>query len=303
MKSTQHSLVHMFETVVAHFQQHLKLVASSPALFTALNNFRARVANINSTLELELQAIGAESSDKKRLKELLCELFARNASLMHAYAINLDNNELMEEVKYSARQLFTQEDNELVTVCRQLVKHAQDNQSSLKEYGIDQATVTLMQASLENYQSAESEIAPSVKQHKSSYRDSNIQTKNARKFLKTEVDKLMLKFRNTEPAFFNGYFIAREEDDPKTAATRVIGTVTDKTTRQGIAGTRVEGIQDDKIVFTVTDNKGRYTLKVPQGGSWKLKFFHVDYVECGIIKVEMILGKRKVVDLEMDKKS
>lgn len=303
MRNSEKTVLTMIDAVFSYLSSHQSLVATSPALQTAFNNFKTRRADVKAAFGLEANPSGGVTADKKKLKRLLADQFAEIGGSMHAYAYMQGNNSLQEAVSFSGLQLFKQDDELLKTTCGNILRHAKENLSALTDYGIDAATITQMETTLENYVSGKSLVIATSKEKTVAGQSGGSRLREIRTFMASVLDKLMLKFKSSEPDFFNNYMALRIVEDAKTSYTQVKGIGTDSLTKKGIADIRVDAILDSKVITTYTDADGNYKLKTPKAGTWKLKFYHPDYVETGFLLAEVVIGKKTEVDTELVKKS
>lgn len=297
------SRIEAFNATLHFMMAYTSVINLSTAFSSAFNLFRGKLNTLNATVGLQVRPIKGVIEDKEKTKKLLAHQFSEYGALLFSWASIGGNNTLRRSVRYTPRQLERSNDVACAEICRTIRNIANDNLADLTDYGIDANTIKTMDDLIDRFTSD----APAVNNAKKSkvLSGSGItnQIKEVEQHLRDHVDMFMLSYQRTNPEFFDGYRLNRKVTDPRTSFTKVAGIVTDKATKMGIAAMQVKGVLNEKTVVTETDENGRYQLKTPQPGEWKVFFFHNDYTELGPTVVEVSLGKKTELDLEFDRKN
>ena len=289
-----------YNTVEDYCTERNAIVATSPAFQSAFNTFKAKKSGLVASFELEAQALKGIAMDKKQAKQILASQFSDVAALIFAYAFNAKNNTLREAVNYSTSDLIRMKDDEINKVCSNIRKAAAENMTTLTDYGIDQAMITSMDSTLENYEATTTGPRTAITNRRNYKKMIDEQIKEIDSLLKNSLDKIAVKFKKNHPDFYRTYTYNRVIVDPKSSTTKLKGVVTDAESKKALAGVTVTAVINEKPFTAKTDLKGKYSIDTPVAGTYQLTFAHKAYKTIPELIIDIVLGKSRVENMELN---
>ena len=182
---------------------------SLTAFVASVTLFRNGLDNINAIAQTRNSSTKGVTADKQSARDTMTLAALEVAGAVSAYGSDIGSHELQGKVDYTESDLRRTRDSELTTVCQGIHDAAQSVLANLADYGVTAQTLTDLQSKITGYHGTVGKPASvkSVKQAAGTSLDSAIDEVD--KVLEEKMDKLMPKFRASEPDFFNAYFAAR----------------------------------------------------------------------------------------------
>lgn len=137
------------------------------------------------------------------------------AGAVFAYGSDIGSAELQAKVDYSLSDLRQARDTDVATPCQGIHDTANSHLAALADYSVDANTLADLQAKINAYGAMVAKPR-SARSKKSAARTSlNTEFAEADKVLNDKLDRLMAKFRSSQPVFYSAYRTAREivDDD------------------------------------------------------------------------------------------
>lgn len=256
----------MYNVVLKVLDKNSGQVGSVAAMVTAKSNFANAVQAIRKTNLIQEKTTKGKTQDKQDTKEELCDEAYTVAAAVQAYAATTKNNDLYELVHFSRSTLLGMEDERLPQVCQLILTAANDNAAALVDFGVDAAQLTDLDNSITNWGKESTEPRTAISERVAATGELPMLFVAADELLKKQLDKLMEKFRKSDPGFYNTYKSARKivNAGHGQLTTTVIGKVLDAATQLGIPGATVEDADLDIVVLTDAD--GNFEMnKIPLG--------------------------------------
>jgi hypothetical protein len=265
MNAKQESKLNMYHAVIAHCDAFPAIVATVPAFGTSYTSFKAIVSSLDATVQLEAQVITGIATDKKIVRDTLCQQAADIAAVVYAYATTVANNELAEEVNFSVSDLKRLRDDQTAPTCKNIHDAANDNLAALATYGITAGMLTTFNTLITNYTSKVPATRNAVALRKTYAASIKTLFKQADNLLKKVLDKLAVQFKAANLEFHDTYFNNRIIIDAPTSKTGIKGSIADSVTSNPIAVTATLTLQ--ATTFTTTsDPSGNFKfIKIPNG--------------------------------------
>ena len=298
MTNRQEAKLNMYNAVVSYCNDNAAIVASVPAFQTAFNNFQGLFGNIIETAQLEASVITGVAMDKSQARNAVAEKAAGIAAAVYAYAISIGNNTLKERVHYSLNDLLYLRDELLGPACIDISQAANDNIAALAPYNITAAVLTDFGTLIETYMDSVAAPRNAITQRAAYSASIKNYFKNADNILKTQMDKIALLFKTTNPEFYTTYLNNRIILDAGTSATQAEGIITQSGTETALSGVSVQVVGQS---YNATSNgSGEYKLKIPVPGTFSIKFSKSGFADKTIDNVEITLGQSTSLDVQLD---
>ena len=209
MENAQENKLSMYETVVEVLDANSALVSSLPGLVIA------RSALVNKTLQIrqmnmvQLKSTKGKTLDKGARKVLLADTSYGVAAAVQAYAATTENNDLYELVHFTRTALRESEDEALEQACQLIHDEANKVVASLPDYGVDATDLSDLQGLITAWGTQSQAPRMAISERTMATQTLPSLFKDADSILKKRMDKLMEKFRVSNPEFFATYHAAR----------------------------------------------------------------------------------------------
>lgn len=296
MNARQETWLSMYHAVIAHCDNHPAITAAVPAFATLLAELKAKKAAITSIATKEAQLSSTPATPKEASRISLCNKASEVAAIVFAFATAQKDHKLKEEVRTSFTKLRRLQDELLAPACMNIHKAATNNIAALAPWGITPATLTNFLAIINQYRSAISMPRNTTSLRSAYTAELKKLFTETNQLLKTQLDKVALQFKTTEPNFYNAYITNRIIIDAPTSPTRIKGIIT---------GSSKEPLSDVKIQVmgkeysTTSDSQGKYSLKIPQPGTYTLHFSKEGFTEKTAENILLKLGKTKRLSITL----
>jgi hypothetical protein len=227
----------------------------------------------------------------------LCNSAEGLAAALYAYATAEEDPILQEKANYSHSDLIKLKDDELPFVVQNLHNDAAAIVGDLETYGVTAATLESLQDLIDEYNENAAAPRNAVALRKTYVAQLITLFKEADEILKTQLDKLALQFKLSQPEFYNTYKNNRKIINSPTSNTQVKGIVVDSVTSLPLYNAEV-AVPDSEYV-TTTGLDGKFTLKIPIPGIYTLLVTLEGYQTLEVPNVEISLGQTTNLELQM----
>lgn len=258
MTGRQESKLNMYHAVINHADDNTTIVTTILAFSTAYTSFKAIVSSLDATVQLEAQVITGIATDKKTMKQTLCQQAADIAAVVYAYATTTNNNELAEEVNFSVSDLIRLRDDQTAPTCKNIHDAANDNLAALATYGITAGMLTTFNTLITDYTSKVPATRNTVALRKTYAASIKTLFKDADNILKKVLDKLAVQFKAANLEFHDTYFNNRIIIDAPTSKTGIKGTLKDAVTNLPLS-----------VIATLVLESTTFTTKSDASGNFK----------------------------------
>lgn len=296
MDSKFEARLNMYHAVIAHCDANPAIVATVVAFQTTITSFKAKVSSIQTIAQQEAQVISGVATDKKVLRDSLCQQGADIAAVVYAYAASTGNNTLKEAMAFSKSDLRNMRDDQLAPSCNNIHDAASTNLVALAPYGITAAMLTSFNTLITNYSAAVPKPRNATSLRKTYAAELKTLFSEADDMLKNQLDKTAVQFKAAHLEFYTAYKNNRIIIDPGTSVTQLVGTVTDANKNTPLNAANVSVQEQDYKTTTKAD--GTYLLKIPVPGDYKIIFSHQGYIT-NADGVTITLGQTSTLDMAL----
>jgi len=209
MNDQQENHLTMYHVVIDCIEEHADLMAATPALLLAFNNFKMLVAKINETTTTQVIKTTGYTQDKLNAKKQLASEATIVAKLICAYAYSINDLVLSGNAKYTYNKLMKFRDEVMPGHCQIIYNLAQEHLAALADYGITAAVMASLQAAMNNYRErknlwtlANIDRNVTTAELKQLFKDTNL-------FLRVRLDSGMMVFKLSAPKFYRMYVRSR----------------------------------------------------------------------------------------------
>jgi Carboxypeptidase regulatory-like domain len=298
MTRKQMSKIDMYNAMLRFLLSYISIITVSPALNAAFNLFRGKLTTLNSIVGLQADILSGIKKGKQKLKRLLADQVAETAAQLFALASSNGDDILRDKTNFTARELERYPDVKFISVCKSIRQTALENIPNLVNYGVDDIAINTIDTLLLRFTSDAPAGRNAISERKTHGSNLVLEMKEIDYLFKNVLNKLVLKYRVTDPEFYKNYQVNRIIIDPRTIATQIAGSATSLLKNIGIIGVTVTATQGAIEHLVHTDENGEYSIKTPKVGSYTLTFSHPDF-ETVTIEVIVSLGKKTVMDVVM----
>jgi len=264
MRSIHETKLGMYNVVLTSLEARPDLVAEVPALETAITRLRTKVVAIGITGQQEDLIISGVAVDKAMARKKLSIMGADIATLVFTYAVEINDQQLMKEVNYSATALKKTKDDQLPLRLKNIYDKAKENLTALEPFGLNIQLLTSFNDLLDTYKDKVPNPRRAASAKKNIKANLTQLFKEADEILKLQVDKRMVALKYSYPDFVAEYKSNRILIDAAKTTTQFKGTVTRKSDGARVANATVK--LDNTIYQTITDENGAFVIKeIPYG--------------------------------------
>jgi hypothetical protein len=297
MLKTQEAKLNMYNAVIAYSDASTAITAAVAAYATTLTALKAKQAAIVTTAQGEEQVISGITVNKSDLKKTSCNSATTVAAAGFAYATSISDAVLQAKFNYAYSDLFRLKDDELPLILQNIHDEANTVVASLAPFGVTAGVLTSLQTAIDNYTAKVSAPRNAVAQRKSYKAQLVTLFKETDALLKTQLDKLALQLKATEPDFYLTYKNNRIIIDGPTSTTKAEGTITDSVNAAGLFGVIVT--VDGQTYTTTTALDGTFTLLIPVPGIYTIIFAKAGYQTFQAVNIEIKLGETTTLNVQL----
>lgn len=209
MKRSTANKLNMYESVHAVLTDHQSSWQNVPAFVSAVNTFETKLNLLRTRAAEQVSATTGVSQEKKMRTEDLRErmLIAQNALFLLGRAIG--DVPLRERNHASKTDLFKMTLNEFAVRCSELKGDLDSHASQLAEYGINQQAIDELTPLLLGIDELNNSVRKAIIKRKGITKSIEDLEQEINELLRVELDRLILVFKESEPALVHSYNSAR----------------------------------------------------------------------------------------------
>lgn len=209
MDARSENTLSMFFTTDVKLKDNAALFANIPALANAVARFRGLLTNLKGLVVAQRVSTKGATADKRSALIEMVEAAVAVAGAVAAYASETNNGVLLQKVEVSDSGLRRTRDTEVSAVCQGIHDVATANLAHLADYGVDADVLTDLQGKVGMYDGNISLPTSTKGDKKAAGQALKVTLATTRKVLEGSIDKQMLRFRLSQPDFYNQYRAAR----------------------------------------------------------------------------------------------
>jgi hypothetical protein len=211
----------MYLAVKSVCDSHAAIWQDLPAFAATCTDFLTCVEAIRTLNQIQTQITTGIAANKRRLRREMCHLALEIAAAIRAWAVSTRNNELAGKVNYSFTTLWTGPATASANRCQNIHALATEHLASLGDHGITAQKLQRLQDSIDAYTAIIQKPRTARVENKTITARIKTEIRAASQLLREGLDRLILQFRVTAPAFVADYQNARIiVDNPATRQSR-----------------------------------------------------------------------------------
>jgi len=274
MTAEQEIKFNMYLAIKDFLAPRLSLLAPLPNFEMAHRIFLNSITGIQNMREQALSEKSGMSKPNNEAKQSLSVITSDIARKLHAFALFINDHELLIETRISQSELEKSADLELIERARGIHNRAEQHISHLLRYGIQTSTLLEFKNAIDTF--FESMPVPEVSPVQS--KKITIQPpdyfRNADESLQY-IDALIDIIRIPEPNFSNAYKQKRKTVVYNTQSVALKGTVTDAETKAPIKGVTIALVRKDSLdrqplIVKNTAATGDFNVKSLEEGIYEI---------------------------------
>lgn len=209
MTIPQNNKLTMYEAVLETLNANTGLWKGNTVLTEAVTELASIIPQIRKAGATRATSAKGVTQAKLDKKQEMAERASKLAGLTSAYAAKNKNTALQAALDFSRSDLYQAKDNLAIDRCTAIHDQVCAVVAELKPYGITATELDALQSAVTSFRTLIGQ-----KGQQQSGKRANTQTletlfKQADNLLRTQLDKLMLRYTDTNRAFYDAYLSAR----------------------------------------------------------------------------------------------
>lgn len=224
MQATQTNKLRAYQAVNAVLETNETIWESLPAFATAAGEFAAILPEIQTLAQMQASREGASTEKSYALAALGHAAFEVGAAV-HAYAVTTQDFALEGRVDFSRSTIVYGREATVLARVRDIHAAASEHLADLADYGVTAAKLTAFKKKADAFEAALAKPRQQIANGSAATRNLQGQFAEADVILSKRLDKLVVQFKDSAPAFFTAYQTARSIVDIR-GTRRTTGTTT-----------------------------------------------------------------------------
>lgn len=208
----------MLTSVSGILTQHQDTWKDHVAFAEGVAAFLDTLPEIEAQSQIILGTVGAAAAKKMAVRALN----GAASEIMGAVASYADDNadaELGARVAYSESGVTRGKTSEVVARCKNIHAAATENLTALGKYGVTTAKLTAFKKKIDAFDKLKVAPRDNVITRQAAGELQEQQVRSATAFLRDKLDRLVVQFKEANPAFYEEYFAARMVVDARGSST------------------------------------------------------------------------------------
>ena len=209
MTQNQEDRSTMFNTVAVYMDKNNTIWTPTKAVVDTVAALKAGIAAIALKAGKQTAPMGGAADEKAQVREDLEDKILEVGDQIAAFAAVMDDVGLAAQVSFTRSAVLKFSADELEKTAIRVSAAAAGNLPALADYDIDQADVTELDALIVEFSGKKSGPRTAIVQRAAETATLPDVIRSTTDILRERLDKLMTKFRKTQPVFYAGYQSAR----------------------------------------------------------------------------------------------
>lgn len=208
MNQDQSNHFDMYVATQDHMNNNPAVWSGVPVIVTVKNNFDELVSRMAGQSEKAQSKLSVTGRKEILIKQTGLRASELSGSLQ-AFAAITNKPDLMKEVDFTKSDAVRMKEKELVTYVGNMIKIARNNLAALTDYAITDEQLTELETTLEDLNDLIGKPRNILNQKYVAIGQLSELFDTCNKLLRDQMDKLMLRYRTSNPEFYEGYLRAR----------------------------------------------------------------------------------------------
>jgi len=180
-----------------------------PAFVKAADDLSGHIETIDTLAQASNGNTTGLTADKRAARDAMTVATLEIAGAVAAYASDEENGELHAKVDYSLSDLRRVRDTEIAGVCLNIHDAAKANLAALADFGVTAKKLTELKGKIDAYSGTVSKPRTAKSNKSATSKLLVVEFGATDNVLSRRLDRLMMQFKATQPAFFSAYSTAR----------------------------------------------------------------------------------------------
>lgn len=199
----------MFKAIENVLKDKQEIWNGIPAVAATVHEFELLLAEIDDYMQmLQVNPNGITAQKAERQKVVISHTYEL-LSLVYAMAAKKNDPILLNRVNYTETDLLKMRDDQLVVICTAIASLVHDHLDELASYGVDENDVNVLKEEIGLFNDSLPSKRVTVVQRKAANEKLKELFVQTDALLKTQLDRLLVRFRNSDPHFYEVYRNAR----------------------------------------------------------------------------------------------
>lgn len=195
----------MYHTVQSHLNLNKTTWTSVPAMVTTIGDFELLLAEIETYRQLTQENKKGIAQQKAAQQALAIAHAYELLSLLYAMAIKKNDAILAAKVDFTETDLLKMRDDNLVTTCRNILEFATEHLAGLIAYEVTSDELIVLKEEINRFAENLTTGRVSVSERKAANEKLKVVFLQVDALLKKQLDRIMVRYRKTEPDFYATY--------------------------------------------------------------------------------------------------
>jgi len=204
LKRLENKLV-MYHAVQSHLERNKSMWTSVPAMVTTISDFELLLAEIKNYRKLTSENKKGITQQKSTQQALVIARAYELSSVLYAMAIKKNDVILAAKVDFTETDLLKKRDDNLVTTCRNIVEFASEHLAELIAYRVTGDELIALKEEINRFAENLTTGRVSVSEQKAANENMKIVFVQVDALLKKQLDRIVVRYRKTEPNFYTNY--------------------------------------------------------------------------------------------------
>lgn len=195
----------MYHTLQSHLNVNKSVWTSVPAMVETINDFESLLAKIENYRQLKQVNKTGITLQKATQQALVIAHAYELSSVLYAMAIKKNDAILAAKVDFTETDLLKKRDDNLVTTCRNIVEFASEHLAELIAYQVSGDELIVLKEEINRFAENLTTGRVSVSEQKAANENMKIVFVKVDALLKKQLDRIVVRYRKTEPDFYAKY--------------------------------------------------------------------------------------------------
>ncbi len=199
----------MYVTVESVLKQNQTIWQAVVAITNAYNALKAHIQSIQDYATSHSSTTKGATASKRAARVTMVDAALEVAGAVRAYASANHDEELRAKAAFQPSNFNRLRDTEVSGFCQSIHDAANDVVGSLGDQGVTAATLTAFQAKIDAYNGAVAKPRTARSSNRAAGALMEAEFEETDKLLEDQLDALVVRFKTTQPAFYQAYVAAR----------------------------------------------------------------------------------------------
>lgn len=209
MNIPQNNKLTMYELVLEIVNANAGIWKNTTVVSEAVSELAAVVPQIRKAGAIKATSVKGATQAKADKKMEMAKRAGKLSGLTSAYAVKNKNVTLQAALDYSYSELYQAKDNLAIDRCTAIHDQVKTVLTELKPYGIVAADLEALLAAITSFRALIGQKGQQQSGQKATTQSLENLFKQADALLKTQLDKLMLRYKDSHREFYDAYLASR----------------------------------------------------------------------------------------------